>query len=142
MSRDHADILAPVTELRPLSGELQAQIMPALWRLGEATVEQVRAALPSRYRSAYTTVQTVLNRLAERGLLARSRTGEGGAIVYRPRLSEAEFLGRSIDTALSGASREARQAVLAQLVGRLDREELTELQHLARDLDQRRDAGA
>lgn len=139
MSLDRADILASMTELRPLSGELQAQVMPALWRLGEATVEQVRGALPPRYRSAYTTIQTVLNRLADRGLLSRSRTGEGGAILYRPRLTEAEFLSRSIDTALSGASREARQAVLAELVGRLDREELTELQDLARDLHERRD---
>ncbi len=45
----------------PIQGELQAQIMSALWRLEAGTVEQVRSALPTRYRSAYTTVQTVLN---------------------------------------------------------------------------------
>jgi predicted transcriptional regulator len=114
----------------PIQGELQAQIMPTLWRLGAGTVEQVRAALPERYHGAYTTVQTVLNRLAQRGLLSRER--KGSTIVYRPRISEAEYLSQSIDRTLSGASLEARQAVLAGLVGELDRSELLELQQLAK----------
>jgi predicted transcriptional regulator len=33
-------------------------------------------------------VQTVLNRLAERGLLSRERAGT--TIIYKPRISEAE----------------------------------------------------
>jgi predicted transcriptional regulator len=113
-----------------IHGELQAQLMAVIWRRGEATVEQVREGLPVRYRSAYTTVQTVLNRLAERGLLKRRR--EGNAIVYSPRLSEAEYLSRSIQTTLAGASSEARQTVLAQLVGGLRGEELSELRRLAK----------
>ena len=39
----------------PLQGDLQLQIMGVLWHVGEGTVEQVRAALPPRYRSAYNT---------------------------------------------------------------------------------------
>jgi predicted transcriptional regulator len=120
-----------------IHGELQIQLMGVVWRLGEATVEQVRSNLPSRYRSAYTTVQTVLNRLAERGLLKRER--RGNAIVYSPRLSEAEYVQRSVETTLAGASSEARQAVLARLVGSLDGSELAELRKLAsRNKDQRR----
>ena len=113
-----------------IHGELQAQLMTVIWRLGEATVEQVRSNLPGRYRSAYTTIQTVLNRLAERGLLERNR--QGNAIVYSPRLTEADYVRRSIETTLAGASSEARQAVLAQLVGSLDGTELAELRELAR----------
>ena len=113
-----------------IHGELQTQLMAVVWRIGEATVEQVRSNLPARYRSAYTTVQTVLNRLAERGLLERRR--QGNAIVYSPRLSEAEYVRRSVESTLAGASSEARQAVLAQLVGSLDGNELAELRKLAR----------
>lgn len=120
-----------MTDMRPVQGELQAQIMPTLWRLGEGTVEQVRAALPKRYQSGYTTVQTVLNRLADRGLLTRRH--QGNAIVYTPSISEAEYLSRSVDQALAGASREARQAVLASLVGNLDPAELKRLRALARE---------
>ena len=71
-----------MTDVTPLQGELQTQIMAAIWRLDEGTVEQVRQALPSHHQGAYNTVHTVLNRLAERGLLTRRR--EGHVIVYAP----------------------------------------------------------
>ena len=125
-----------VTDPNPIQGELQAQIMTALWRLGQGTVPEVRAALPARYRSAYTTVQTVLNRLAERGMLGRERSGK--QIIYTPRVSEADYVSRSIESTLAGASSEARQAVLANLVGRLDKDELSELQALAKEIGGRR----
>jgi len=93
----------------------------------------VRAGLPARYRSAYTTVQTVLNRLAERGLLSRERVGH--AMVYKPRLSEAEYLSRTIEATLAGASTQARQVALAQLIGELGEDELSELRALGRQAD-------
>ena len=123
-------------ELAPLQGELQSQLMPVLWRLGEGTVEQVRAALPARYRSAYNTVQTVLNRLAERGLLERER--RGASYVYRPRLTEGEYLSRSIESTLANASTEARNLALAELFGRLGKDELSRLRSLARQIDGKR----
>lgn len=42
-------------------GDLQTEVMNTVWKLGEATVEDVRSQQPTRRRSAYTTVQTVLN---------------------------------------------------------------------------------
>jgi predicted transcriptional regulator len=119
-----------------LTGELQTQLMSALWRLGAGTVEQVRSELPSRYRGAYTTVQTVLNRLAERGLLSRHKIGN--AIEYRPKISEADYLSRSIARTLSGASTGARQAALARLIANLGQEEISELQRLAEDVNVKR----
>lgn len=103
--------------------------MAAAWSLGEARVEDVRRLLPKRRRSAYNTVQTVLNRLVERGLLERRR--EGNAYVYRPRLDEAEYLARTIGSRLAGASPSARRAVLANLVGELPGEDLDELARYA-----------
>lgn len=119
-----------------LQGELQVQIMSALWRIGSGTVEDVRTALPRRYRSAYNTVQTVLNRLGERGLLERER--RGAAYVYRPALSESEYLTRTIRHALAGASIEARQTALANLVGELDESELETVRRRTRDVNERR----
>lgn len=110
--------------------------MAALWRAGSGTVEQVRSGLPPRYRGAYTTVQTVLNRLQERGLLTRKR--DGLAFVYRPTLTETEYVSRTIETALAGTSIEVRQAVLAQLVGGLDRGELAGLRKLSAQTAARR----
>jgi predicted transcriptional regulator len=125
-----------MTDVTPFTGELQTQVMAALWRLGSGTVEQVRSALPPRYRGAYNTVQTVLNRLAERGLLSRTKTGN--AIEYRPIFSEAEYLSRSISQTLAAASMDARQAALAQLIGGLDKSELDDLQRLAKEMGKTR----
>ena len=123
-------------ETAPLQGELQVQIMAALWRIESGTVEEVRMAMPSRYRSAYNTVQTVLNRLSDRGLLRRQR--RGAAFVYRPVFSEGEYLARSIRQSLAGASSDARATALAQLIGGLEENELAALQERAKQLARRR----
>ena len=112
--------------------------MAALWRLEVGTVEQVRDALPARYRGAYTTVQTVLNRLAERGFLARKRTGQ--AIVYNPELTEAQYLLRTIQHTLASASPEARQAALAQLISGLADSERADLKRLTDQVNAARKA--
>ena len=127
-----------MADVTPIVGELQAQIMAALWRLEAGTVEQVRAALPPRYQGAYTTVQTVLNRLAERGFLTRKRAGQ--AIVYKPKLSEAQYLSRTIQHTLASASPDARQAALAQLIHGLQDSERADLQRLTNEIDAARKA--
>lgn len=114
----------------PMQGELQHQIMAALWRLGEGTVEAVRSELPEDHRGAYTTVQTVLNRLAERGMLTRHKDGRG--LAYQPVLTEAEYLSRSMEHTLAGATPSARQAALAALLGGMAPNELDEVRKLAR----------
>ncbi len=111
--------------------------MDAVWRLGEATVEDVRAEQPGERRSAYTTIQTVLNRLTERGLLTRTRTGR--AFVYRPELEESEYLARSIGERLAGASPAARRAALVNLVDDLAPGELDELARRANQIRRNRE---
>lgn len=119
-----------------IQGELQLQLMSAMWRLQEGTVEQIRQAVPARYQSAYTTVQTVLNRLAERGMLTRQR--RGNTIVYAPAISEDEYVAQTVESALSSATPGARDAVLARLIGGLEKDELSELRKLAKDIDAKR----
>lgn len=125
-----------MTDMAPISGELQSQVMAALWRLDSGTVEEVRAGLPPRYRGAYTTVQTVLNRLAERGMLSRRK--RGNAIEYYPKMTEAEYLAGAIRLTLASASSDARQAALAELLGTLKGDELTKLQQRATKIDRGR----
>ena len=118
-------------DVKQISGESQMQVLSAVWRLDGGTVEEVRTALPPRYRSAYNTVQTVLNRLVERGLLSRSK--RGNAFEYRARVSEAEYLSSSIAQTLAAASTDARQAAIARLIGDLGDDELERLRALARE---------
>jgi predicted transcriptional regulator len=108
-----------------LRGSLQAEVMRAMWRLDEATVDDVRATLPRSRRAAYTTIQTVMNRLLDRGLLDRRRRGK--AFVYRARYPESEFVARAIRERLKGASADARTPALLSLIEGLKEEELGEL---------------
>lgn len=119
-----------MNDLQPIQGDLQSRVMAVMWRLETATVEQVRSALPPRYRGAYTTIQTVLNRLAERGLLTRHK--HRNAIEYRPAISEAEHVSRSIARRLETASTDARQTALARLIGELTDAELSSLRRPGR----------
>ena len=119
-----------------LRGDLQANIMAIVWRLGEATVEDVRDRQPPRHRPAYTTVQTVMNRLVERGLLTRTKSGR--AFVYRAAFAEPEYLARAIEDRLADTSRETRQAALISLVEGLDPEDLAELARHANKIRRRR----
>ncbi len=121
-----------------LQGELQLAVMRTLWRLGEpSSVEDARQALPARQRGAYTTVQTILNRLAERNLVGRERQGK--AIFYEAKVSEGDYYSRSVRETLAKASDDARRTALAQLVGDMAPGELNEIEALAREVAQRRD---
>jgi predicted transcriptional regulator len=117
-------------------GDLQAEIMSVVWSLGEASVEDVRAQQPARRRAAYTTVQTVMNRLADRGLLRRKRRGR--AFVYIAALEEPEYLAKTIGERLAGTSRETRQAALVTLVEGLDPQDLGELARYANKIRRKR----
>jgi predicted transcriptional regulator len=112
-----------------LRGDLQAEVMRIVWELGEATVDDVRAAQPRRSRVAYNTIQTVLNRLHERDLLTRERRGK--AFVYRAAYAESELVARSIGQRLAGASTDARRAALLHLVEGLEPDELDDVARLA-----------
>jgi predicted transcriptional regulator len=108
-----------------LRGSLQAEVMRIVWELSEATVDDVRAAQPRSRRAAYTTVQTVMNRLLERGLLERERRGK--AFVYRARYKESELVARSLRERLAGASADARRVALLRLIEGLEPDELDAL---------------
>jgi BlaI family transcriptional regulator, penicillinase repressor len=59
--------------------EREAQIMDIVWRLGEATAEQVREAIPGKPHDS--TVRTLMRVLESKGYLAHEPRGK--AYVYR-----------------------------------------------------------
>ena len=111
--------------------------MAAVWRLGEAKVEDVRNLQPQSRRSAYTTLQTVMNRLVDRGLLERER--RGAAFHYRARYEEADYVARTINERLAIASPDVRRAALVNLVGQLEAGELDEVARYAARIRRERD---
>ena len=51
--------------------KLELQIMQILWRLGAIPIREVQEAFPAAQRPAYTTVQTTIYRLEEKGAVRR-----------------------------------------------------------------------
>jgi predicted transcriptional regulator len=64
---------------------LELDCMNALWRLGEATVRDIHAALATTRPRAYTTIMTILDRLAQKGVVERQKSGR--AWLYKANLS-------------------------------------------------------
>lgn len=94
---------------------LELECLRALWPLGQATVREVRRAMAPRLPRAYTTVMTILDRLAQKGIVAREKKGR--AWLYRPLLSEAEAragaVGQVVEHFFDGSAR----ALAAHLAG-------------------------
>ncbi|MEE9613941.1 MAG: BlaI/MecI/CopY family transcriptional regulator, partial [Thermodesulfobacteriota bacterium] len=58
-------------------GHLEEEVMAVLWTRGEATGKEVLAELTRSRKIAFTTVLTVIERLARKGLLKRDRREDG-----------------------------------------------------------------
>jgi len=63
-------------------GETEMEVLHHVWDLGEATVADVRERILEDRDVAYTTVMTVLKKLAEKGYLTYHK--EGRSYVYEP----------------------------------------------------------
>lgn len=96
-------------------GPLEAEVMDLLWRAeGPVPVREVAAALNARRDGplAYTTVMTVMSRLAGKGLLRRSRSGR--AYVYSPAAAD------TAEVAVAGVLDRFGDAALARFVQRAE----------------------
>jgi BlaI family transcriptional regulator, penicillinase repressor len=78
-------------ELAPL----ELACMNTLWPLGEGTVRQIRDALAPTRPRAYTTIMTIMDRLARKGAIERRKSGR--SYVYRPALTAQEARTRALN---------------------------------------------
>jgi BlaI family penicillinase repressor len=85
----------------PALTEAEARVMSVLWQRQTASVADVMAALKKKRAVSYSTVQTILRILEEKGYVSHEKVAR--AFIYRPRVDE----------------RQARRRALKQLVTRL-----------------------
>ncbi|MBI3667873.1 MAG: BlaI/MecI/CopY family transcriptional regulator [Acidobacteria bacterium] len=95
---------------------LELEAMKALWQLGEATVRQVNTEMNRRRPLAYTTVLTLLDRLARKG--AAGRRKQGRAHFYVPLISREAALEMVIDRLARDFFDGSRERLLNHLRGR------------------------
>src|SRR6478736_1433463 len=57
--------------IHPRVTKFELQLLQKLWQLGRASVREIQESLPEADRPAYTTVQTMIYRLEEKGVVKR-----------------------------------------------------------------------
>jgi predicted transcriptional regulator len=94
---------------------LELDCMNALWPCGEATVRQIQEALrPTRPR-AYTTIMTILDRLAQKGVVQRRKSGR--AWVYSPNMSADQARTHAVSQVVEGFFGGSAGALASHLAG-------------------------
>ena len=97
-------------------GELEQAVMDALWRRSAPTsVRDVHEELRGRREIAYTTVMTVLDRLAKKGTVVRQL--DGRAWLYLPAQSRVELYTAAIEDMLADLEPHDRRDVRERLRG-------------------------
>ena len=79
----------------------ELEILKVLWELGPANVRQVRQRLCPNGELAFTTVQTLLRIMDEKGLVAHKRRGR--SFVYAARYSREKAASRFLRLVFDGA---------------------------------------
>ncbi len=114
-------------------GDLEADIMSVVWEKGRVTVQEVLEALAPNRSLAYTTVMTVMSRLAEKGMLNREK--EGRAFVYSAAVPQERAAGSLLQSLVRRLYDGATGKAIAQLLEteeNVDDAELERLEQLIR----------
>ena len=100
----------------PILGDLEHAVMDVLWaRPAPTPVRDVHEELAQGREIAYTTVMTVLDRLAKKGVVAREL--DGRAWLYLPAQSRVELYTAAIEDMLADLEPHDRRDVWERLRG-------------------------
>lgn len=100
-----------VLDLAPL----ELDCMNTLWPMGEGTVRAIRDGLALRRPRAYTTIMTIMDRLARKGIVERRKVGR--AYVYRPNLSANDARSQALAQVIENFFAGSREGLLNHLNG-------------------------
>ena len=101
-----------VLDLSPL----EIDCLNTLWPMGEGTVREIRERLAPRRPRAYTTIMTVMDRLARRGIVERRKTGR--AYIYRANLTAEDARTQALTQIVENFFGGSKDAVIAHLGAR------------------------
>ena len=63
--------MKPAKSFKPT--RLELELLGALWKLGSGSIREIQENLPADRRPEYTTVQTIIYRLEEKGAVRRAK---------------------------------------------------------------------
>ncbi|MGH9836521.1 MAG: BlaI/MecI/CopY family transcriptional regulator [Blastocatellia bacterium] len=118
--------------------KFEMEIMDALWDLGSGSIREIHEKLPEKKRPAYTTVQTIIRRLEEKGAVRQTKQ-VGNAHIFEPTVTRDAAHRRLINELLDlfGGSARPLMAHLAE-AGKLTLEDVKELESLLAEREEQR----
>lgn len=75
---------------KPRLSKAEARILEQFWELGTSSVREILDSLPEDERVAYTTIQTLVYRLEEKGAVRRVKK-VGNAQLFEPAIDRSEY---------------------------------------------------
>lgn len=123
----------------PRLPEGELEILQMLWRESSVTIQQAQTALGQPI--GYTTVQTRLNRLVDKGLVARSTTRPAH---YSAAVTPEQVHARELETLVDRVTNGSVVPLVAHLINRksISPGELAELKKLVADAERRGTKGS
>ncbi|MBI3960303.1 MAG: BlaI/MecI/CopY family transcriptional regulator [Chloroflexi bacterium] len=120
--------------VQKLLGDLEYAVMQVIWEHQRVTVRDVADILNQRRPLAYTTVMTVMSRLADKGILRQHRVGRAYEYeaAFTPQELAAEAAGQTIRSLLEDFGPLAVTQFVQQ-VEQIDRRQLERLAQLAQE---------
>ncbi len=118
-------------------GFLEEELMEMLWKMGKTDARDVYEEMRKKRRTTYSTINTTLIRLHEKGLLEREQIKSRGGFkyVYWPVKSKKEFEEESVKETLHNLFRKFEDATVSYLSETLD-EDKEEIKELKRKLEE------
>lgn len=133
----------PVSTSTPRLGDLERVVMERLWHAATdggadfpgATVREVHASLESERELAYTTVMTVLDRLAKKELVTRER--DGRAWRYRPADTREALTAQTMRRTMDDMEVTDRRAALLHFLDGASSDEIADLKAALAEVEAR-----
>jgi BlaI family transcriptional regulator, penicillinase repressor len=75
---------------KPRLSKAETRILEQYWKLGTCSVREILESLPDEERVAYTTIQTLVYRLEEKGALRKAKK-IGNAQLFEPAIDQSDY---------------------------------------------------
>jgi len=107
---------------------LEMELLESLWKMGSASIREIQEGLPEERRPEYTTVQTIIYRLEQKGAVERVKK-IGNAHIFKPVVTRKSTIASLIEDFLRafGGSPEPFVAHLIES-GKISLKEIKELE--------------
>ena len=122
--------------LRKILGDLETDIMEIIWQKGELTVRQVYQTLQDTRSIAYTTVMTVMSRLADKSLLEKLK--EGNAFLYQATSTREEFTRSTLKKVINELMADFTAPAISQFLDSMEDADPERMEELSRLIEEKR----